>query len=120
MPRMLRHNTTGEMYPFNRDMAKHPSMEVYDQPDPQFKEAEQEDTAAADVPPLGEEAVTPAQKKALAAKQKKADAALKKKAAERKAAALAASKAAEDAAEASKAQDAADDLDLSGIDLSDA
>lgn len=113
MPRMLRHNETGEIYPYNRDMAKHPDMSALDQPDPQFAKAASE---AAELPPLGEEAVTPAQKKALAAQQKKADAALKKAAAQKKKDALAASKKAAEEAEAA----APDELDLSGIDLSDA
>jgi membrane protein involved in colicin uptake len=109
MPTMLRHRETGEMYPFNRDMAKHPDMEMIDQPDPQFKEA----AAKADTEEQRKNAA--AMEKAAAAAKEKADAALKKAAEQKKADALAASKKAAEEAAAEQ-----DDVDLDGIDLSDA
>lgn len=39
MPRMLRHTVTGEIWPYNPDLARHDDVETYDEPDPQFAEA---------------------------------------------------------------------------------
>ena len=39
MPKMLRHTTTGEIWPFNVDLARHEDVEVVDHPDEQFRQA---------------------------------------------------------------------------------
>lgn len=39
MPKMLRHVKTGEVWPMNPNLARHPDVEVFDQPDPQFAAA---------------------------------------------------------------------------------
>lgn len=42
MPKMLRHKVTGEVWPMNPDMARSDTMEVFEEPDPQFAEAKEE------------------------------------------------------------------------------
>lgn len=39
MPKMLRHVKTGEIWPMNPNMARHPDVEVFDKPDAQFAAA---------------------------------------------------------------------------------
>lgn len=41
MPKMCKHRTTGEVYPYNVDLARHADIEVVDEPDPQFAAAAQ-------------------------------------------------------------------------------
>ena len=45
MPKMLRHVETGEIWPYNTNLARHDKVEVFDQPDPQFAAAAADDGA---------------------------------------------------------------------------
>ena len=105
MPTMLKHQFTGEIYPYNPNMAKHPDMKPFDQPDPQFAAQVAADKADADA-----EAIKVAKKKAAAEKRKL-------KAAKKKSDELAA------AAETPPVDEPdvdTDEIDLGDIDLSDA
>lgn len=129
MAQMLRHVKTGEVWPFNPDMARHPDVEIFNQVDPQFAEALRgnADATLGDVlkgtdkpvvdeahefedvpdfvPPVVTAKAPTAKQKAAAAKKKKAAAAAAKKKAEEEAAAAAA------AAEEDTDEDLDEDLD---------
>lgn len=147
MPKMLRHVKTGEIWPMNPNMARHPDVEIFDQVDPQFEAAMADDSGATlgdvmdpgagapaatgdhefdDVPdyvdPEADSEDVVAKRAAIAAeaekKAAKKEAAKKKAAAKRKA--TAAKKKADAAKAAAEAAEAAEDDDeLDDLDLDD-
>lgn len=48
MPKYLKHRVNGVIYPFNLSMSKHPEMDVFEEPDPQFAEAKEKSAAPAE------------------------------------------------------------------------
>ena len=142
MPKMLRHVKTGEIWPMNPNMARHPDVEVFDQPDKQFAAATAEDPEATlgdvmgagsdeptvtgdhefeDVPDFEEPEANSdeveAKKQAIAAEAKKKAAAKRKAAtAKKRAAKKKAEAAAALAAETTDDDEELDDLDLDDFD----
>ena len=66
MPKMLRHKETGEIWPYNGDLARHEDVEIFDNPDPQFQQAIAADKTVGDLE------AKPATKKKAPVKKKSA------------------------------------------------
>lgn len=49
MAKMLRHVKTGEIWPMNPSLSRHPDVEIFDQPDPQFAAAAEENATIGDL-----------------------------------------------------------------------
>lgn len=119
MPTMLRHKETGEVWPYNRNLAMHGDVEPFDTPDPQFAAAAKAGATLGDVQEAAAEEKVEAQVTETASvtatttkAEAKKDTKPRSKATKPKPKPAAAAAKADDTQKSTVADDALDDLDL--------